>query len=763
MTFRPKISEAGGKAVSDAQPLVYPLILKSTLSVADSEQVIDSANTVNAKRVENAALRSKSDDHGVALNRSAAVEWVLLQHAIGFDVAWYLFRFELFKSAVASAKIQTKSLWDELRPDNRQLAKIIQFGTYDEKSTGPAVILAGNRFVGVLAPAVNAETRSGAERIVNFGGPTRVAPSGSGRSGNSPTVAPQSVPPTGSSKPHLGQMAKPPEPPTTRSAAPGALQVDSAPTSLATQIEAGAFINAPRIVQQNQKFKIEIGLAAKPSDGVEGSVFTISYAANEQEILLDVDVQCEGFTSEKSLAGTLRIPPSDPYTPRITFWITASALAENSDEELRAIQVHYARKGIACGSATVRILVQRETKKVQLPTAVSPPATVAVNSAAPNIDLTLRIAWKDDNEATQTLCWSFVSPHDIPAPGRSMVKGSTQLGAFAIGIIDALGAADAHIDLKPTFEGIASTVRSQMPLGVWDVLDNTTKAVRAARGPNAIPTVLLLTQETRVPWELALMPDDQLRNPDAPFLNTHFIVTRWLLDDYVRPLPQYEATAKDLAAIIGDYSKTNSVANLPFAKKEAESLEKHHATSFPATREEITEILMGQAKNSAGNDLAPGVIHFSGHGEANRSDTVASFLVLNDGTNMSMATFLNAFALKKYHPMIFLNACQLGAATTMLGQSGGFAAFCVRGQCSAVIAPLWSVNDQVAYDISTKFYDDVLGDANTQGIPVAEAMFNARQTPYTKVTITGETGAAKDVMTATRMAYLVYGHPAFRP
>jgi CHAT domain-containing protein len=87
----------------------------------------------------------------------------------------------------------------------------------------------------------------------------------------------------------------------------------------------------------------------------------------------------------------------------------------------------------------------------------------------------------------------------------------------------------------------------------------------------------------------------------------------------------------------------------------------------------------------------------------------------------------------------------------------------VRAQASAVIAPLWSVNDQVAYHLATQFYEDVLGTAGTPPISAAEAMFKARQQPYVDVEVKDQAGETHVRRTATRLAYLVYGHPAFHP
>ena len=56
---------------------------------------------------------------------------------------------------------------------------------------------------------------------------------------------------------------------------------------------------------------------------------------------------------------------------------------------------------------------------------------------------------------------------------------------------------------------------------------------------------------------------------------------------------------------------------------------------------------------------------------------------------------------------MFLNACQVGMAGETLGQYGGMAQAFVEAGASAVIAPLWSVKDDVARDISLRFYQAV--------------------------------------------------------
>lgn len=621
---------------------------------------------------------------------------------------------------------QDVTLFQALGLKDHTPIKAIDLAELEESTIAPAVVMLGQRVFGLVEPRMLAA------------GPDRPRTRSATRSGG---AAPPPPP------------ARAPAPPPL-AAAPAPLA--PAPVAEPVRLDAAAHINAPRRAQPGKKFRLEIGLAATPSPGVEGGKVSIAFQPGETEIALEIHVECEGFTSNKGFDHTLRITREDPFTPRLELWLTADALPDGIDEELRALQVLYSCKGIACGNATWRILVQRTDAAVDLPTASADRPRVSIDTSTPPIDLTLRMAWQDDNEATHTLRWSFTSPHTLPAPAGKMVRSSPELAALPIGIVDELAQGDGLDGVELLISGIGKRIADEIPAGVFELLGAVTAAVRKARGPDAIPTVLLLTQETRVPWELALLEDPLPDPARPPVLGAQYIVSRWLLDDKVRTLPPHTPTAAEVVAVFGDYANAGGVSELPYARKEADFLAQHDGEKVEATRQAIVSLLQDQAKDSGGAPLTPGILHFAGHGEASRPNVPASFIILNDGSTLSTSYFLSAPVLKKHHPLVFLNACQLGAATQSLGQPGGFAGVCVRAQASVVIAPLWSVNDQVAYHLATEFYGDILG-----GVPVAEAMFKARQQPYVDVEVKDQAGEVHMRRTATRLAYLVYGHPAF--
>lgn len=647
-------------------------------------------------------------------------EWVLLRATSGFTVSWYLLRFSDLVDQTTDPFDSKKTIAQAVGLQSHMAVPAVQLGSEDAASA-PAVVLSGSRVFGLKPPIMRAAQSA-----------RRATKRGAIRSRGATT------------------RAKPPG--LSGGAAASMIRIPPA------RIDAAACINAPRKVLQKKKFTMEIGLAETPSPGVINGKVEIDFQENETEVTLDIHLQCEGFTCDEGTDQPLIISRNDPFTPRLKFRLTAEELAEGLEDEPRAIQVTYAVRGRLCGVATWRILVQRKDAAVDLP--VVTPTRVAINTSAPDIDLTLTSAWKNDTEATQTLCWSYSTPHAIAAPQGKMTRSSPELAALPLGIVDELAQNDGQAAIELTMKGLAKRIAAEIPIGVWEVLKSVTDAVHVVRGKDAVPTVLILTAETRVPWELAALPKPLFPSragaPDLRTIGTEYIVSRWLLDDLLPAVPPHRIEATDVVAIYGDYANTQQ-AQLPFAKKEAEYLEqKRHGIPFTADPGTLLRILSGEQKTPEGSDLAPKILHFAGHGEAARPGSPTSFIILNDGSNLSSSPFLGSDLFEQHRPLVFLNACQLAAAVNTLGQPGGFAVVFVRAECSAVVAPLWSVNDQVAYDVATHFYDAILADGQSP----AAAMWKARQPRFTELTLTDADGNSIKRRTATRMAYLVYGHPS---
>ena len=89
----------------------------------------------------------------------------------------------------------------------------------------------------------------------------------------------------------------------------------------------------------------------------------------------------------------------------------------------------------------------------------------------------------------------------------------------------------------------------------------------------------------------------------------------------------------------------------------------------------------------------------------------------------------------------FLNACEAGAQIISLDGIGGFSHSFLEMGASAVVAPLWAVQDGHALNVSVEFYTRALSK-----IPLAEIMKVIRRKAY-------------DEAVDSYAAYCFYGDP----
>jgi hypothetical protein len=78
-------------------------------------------------------------------------------------------------------------------------------------------------------------------------------------------------------------------------------------------------------------------------------------------------------------------------------------------------------------------------------------------------------------------------------------------------------------------------------------------------------------------------------------------------------------------------------------------------------------------------------------------------------------------------PLVFINACEVGRAVPALTGIGGFAAAFIDMGATAVIAPLWSVKDDIAHTIALEFYGKVLESPST---PLSSILRDIRARAY---------------------------------
>ncbi|MEA2488828.1 MAG: hypothetical protein QOH21_620, partial [Acidobacteriota bacterium] len=145
------------------------------------------------------------------------------------------------------------------------------------------------------------------------------------------------------------------------------------------------------------------------------------------------------------------------------------------------------------------------------------------------------------------------------------------------------------------------------------------------------------------------------------------------------------------------------------------------------------------------------VVHFACHGAVDPGHPEYSCIYLADDKPLAPDVFHTA-ALGRQTPLLFLNACQVGTGETMLGDYAGFAGGSLRGGFRGFIAPLWSVNDEVARDVAKLFYDAALPKRAGTGQAIGAILREIRQ----------KYDGEADHPHSTYLAYVYYGHPRLK-
>jgi hypothetical protein len=270
--------------------------------------------------------------------------------------------------------------------------------------------------------------------------------------------------------------------------------------------------------------------------------------------------------------------------------------------------------------------------------------------------------------------------------------------------------------------------------------DNFQKIFWKLIDANRIPrTISIVSEEPYFPWEL-MIPNRRINGHPrkrAP-LGVEFTMARWTPETAVSASQKINMT--DCYVIAPNYQDRRA---LKHAQAESQFL----LQKYPAPK--------GQAIKPADftnidNTFRTGsktIVHFACHGSLNESGEQVIFLEseppLSPQAVLGMETLESAFLEKK--PFVFINACEVGRLVPSLSGVGGFAQTFIDLGASAVIAPLWSVKDDLAHEVARTFYNEISRDSSK---PFAEILREIRERAY-------DPQIAED----TYAAYCFYGDP----
>jgi len=501
-----------------------------------------------------------------------------------------------------------------------------------------------------------------------------------------------------------------------------------------------ARLDAPASVVVGEEFDLVFGLAPKPSRGVAEADPVRLPPGTPSRYELAVHVVAFGFALGEGEVWRhkLLVDWDEQPFPSASIHLTAGDLPFGEEAAGRVIKATFGIDGntVAVATRAVAVVGTVDIQPPKLPDHRFSDVAIPTSDIAP--DLTVHLFEEGDR-----LWMTLGSPWPIDLPREEVeIRIGSRPDEFVRHLVDKMNAAEGQEEMWDVLRGIGSDIGKALRgrrqrNEFWETLAATIATVgRDPQRESDAATVLILSDEPYVPWELAIEPLDA---EDTPFLAQRVAVGRWPLDTTVLP-PPHEKAIGPVAVVAGDYEGIATWGQLPLAIEEADEL----GVRYAAQRIAAT---YGAVKGAISGRPLTDVLHMALHGQYDQSDA-ADGLILVD-LDRGEPKVLTATAIKgipmQGRPFVFLNACQVGNGREVLGLYGGIAAaFIDRGACG-VIAPLWNVRDDIAKEVALTFYEDAFG-----GISAGEAVRRNRQQ------------FKEDAQTSTFMAYQYFGHPALR-
>ena len=526
--------------------------------------------------------------------------------------------------------------------------------------------------------------------------------------------------------------------------------------------EAEPRVSGPDRVRLNEPFQLDVGLASPPADDEvsDNGVLRFDIPSDVTAFELDVQVIADGFDAPNGFRTELHVRVADVEAETATVTIIPTtpstearrrAAGQGGDALWQAaITVVYLYRGTPVGMAAHRLLVTLGAGESEHIGYGQPrgwladqpqPCAGPIVANVPEPDLTMLVSKAGGSQADGRYQAVLHSKHGSVPTTPFDIELGTDAASFAGNIMKAIPGQDGSAFIDNTMRGIATIVsKTVKDPAFWHHVRQTLAAAHRATGKT--PTVLLLTAEPYIPWELADIGGADIEPASAPFLAVQARVGRWILtSSHCVPLPgEIDLYVDRMATVVGEYEPSSGLSRLPSAEAEGEFLrQKLDAHFVEAWDRDVDRVLNA--------DLSQPVqlIHFACHGDSNILGTNA--LYMNDGAELLEFAIEGSDAGKEYHPLVFLNACRVGAGEQQLNQYGGFAGAFLRASYRGFIGPLWAVDDVVARDIAESFYKRLAaGEGPAEILRSVRARFVATD--------------ADPSPPSTYLAYVFYGHPA---
>jgi hypothetical protein len=527
------------------------------------------------------------------------------------------------------------------------------------------------------------------------------------------------------------------------------------------RIDVDAGLSRRDVVVVDSPFRVTVGLGRyKDAKVTQSGVMTLSAgAATELDMVLVYDPNSLAITDATRF--TLTVTDADPY-PSAALTFTASHLEDPRSE--RRIGVHFLRDGQIVGIAWRSFVAV--TTPAEVPTAEPPEEREsALLDLDPLLedeqpDLILSICASDGPAIGEFVWTAFAGASSVTVPDAPRISPiGSDLAGFTEDMRKTVQVSQGRYPDFRALTGKAMKLGRAIPEGINQVLQE----VIGDPTRTTAPTVLLLTEELNVPWELSVLepPLQSEWGGVSPFLGAHAAISRWPLTQHKpRPTPKVSVTVRRAAVLTARYEAVVGWGKLDDAEKEAAEIAAMFtppAIMVHPSFDDVADLFDGTPPVD--------LLHVALHGQFDAQGDQGGLVLLasdSQGQSVTRSLFFTPDHVEAGRldrgPFVFLNACQVASDKQVLGDYAGFASTLLRIGASGVIAPLWNVDDDVAAAFASDFYAATwtAPEQVKSGAPVSAAeAVRALRAKYTKSATQAETKG----VTATLIAFQVFGHP----
>ncbi|WP_395845261.1 CHAT domain-containing protein [Cystobacter fuscus] len=493
--------------------------------------------------------------------------------------------------------------------------------------------------------------------------------------------------------------------------------LDMYPTGLSVEVEGRTITRYPSLEPliparpgQPLPVTVDLALAEVGAETQSAGVLFSGLAEDWKELPVKVRLLCAEMTFRPGAdTGVVLVRRDDSsIAATLTGTINAGASGELS------LVATFEYEGRFCGAARRRVLIESTGTGNPGPGPSRAPSTsssgggvsasaregeeergvFSLDAGAQKPHLTVQIH-RLDSSNPQRLYWMLHV--GVPCEGLpARLSGDLNLGSDPAAFFQSVATTARELrsgEHYAWFLGLGKLLYQRTP----SVFRETFKALRQQYGPGF--PIQFITDDPHVPWEL-MAPEDV---PGAELLCMEHPVARWLLD--YQTSMSARLTQGDILTVAPDYQFHPHLAPLPQAQEESRQLSKRfRAVRFAGRRQPILSLLEN------GHNRAVGLLHFAGHGKYSANNEVSpSRVFLEDGVLQTLEVRNSRMLLgRKSRPLVIFNACEVGAASELLGGIGGWAEAFVSERFAGFIAPLWPVQDAHARSAVESLVADLL-------------------------------------------------------